>query len=56
MQRLGRLLQQLALIGLPVAIPLQLTHAISVAAMVAIMIGSICLFYIGRLIEGYARP
>jgi membrane protein DedA with SNARE-associated domain len=56
MQSLGRLLQLLALIGLPVTIPLQLNHVINVAAMVGLMVGSICLFYIGRLIEGYARP
>jgi len=56
MQRLGRFLQLAALIGLPLAIPLQLTHAIDTRFMIGIMVGAICLFYIGRMIEGYARP
>lgn len=55
MRIVGRALQVVALAGLPLAIPLQLFQVIDLRAMLAIMIGSICLFYIGRIVEGYAR-
>lgn len=55
MQTLGRVLQVVALAGLPLAIPLQLFHVIDLRAMLALMVGSVCLFYIGRIVEGYAR-
>lgn len=54
MRRLGRICQQIALLGLPLSIPLQLAHLISLGQMLALMCAAICLFYIGRLIEGYA--
>lgn len=54
MQRLGRICQQVALLGLPLAIPLQLANLIDLRQMLALMGAAICLFYIGRLIEGYA--
>ncbi len=53
MQRLGRICQQSALLGLPLAIPLQLANVIDLRQMLAWMAAAICLFYIGRLIEGY---
>jgi hypothetical protein len=55
MHRLGKLLQLVALLVLPLTIPLELAHVIDVRAMVGLMVGSLCLFYIGRLVEGYAR-
>jgi len=55
MQRLGRSLQMAALIGLPLSIPLQLVGQIDLRQMLALMAASLCLFYIGRLVEGYAR-
>jgi hypothetical protein len=42
------------LLGLPLAIPLQLVGAIDLRQMLALMAASFCLFYLGRLIEGYA--
>jgi hypothetical protein len=44
-----------ALTCLPLSIPLQLFNAIDLRQMLALMGASLCLFYIGRLIEGYAR-
>jgi hypothetical protein len=55
MKRLGRSLQLVALIGLPAVIPLQLFYAIDTRFMIGLMVGAICLFYIGRMIEGYAH-
>jgi hypothetical protein len=55
MQRFGRSLQLAALVGLPLSIPLQLAGAIDLRQMLALMAASFCLFYIGRLVEGYAR-
>jgi hypothetical protein len=56
MRRIGRLCQVLALAGLPLTIPLQLAEVIDLRQMLALMAGSLCLFYIGRLIEGYTAP
>lgn len=44
-----------ALTCLPLSIPLQLLNVIDLRQMLALMAASLCLFYIGRLIEGYAR-
>lgn len=54
MRILGRILQVAALIGLPLAIPLELAGAIRTGPMLTMMVASIALFYIGRLLEGYA--
>jgi hypothetical protein len=56
MQTLGRLCQFVALSGLPATIPLQLLHVINLGQMLALMTASIALFYIGRIVEGYAAP
>jgi hypothetical protein len=55
MRLLGRLCQIVALVGLPLTIPLQLMYVIDVRMMLGMMVGSICLFYLGRMLEGYAR-
>lgn len=54
MRIVGRVCQQIALLGLPLTIPLQLGNVIDLRQMLAFMGASICLFYIGRLLEGYA--
>jgi hypothetical protein len=56
MQRLGRICQQVALFGLPLVIPLQFSQIIDLRGwQMFVFIGAaLCLFYIGRLIEGYA--
>jgi hypothetical protein len=53
MRGLGRSCQLIALVGLPLAIPLQLAGVIDLRQMLALMAAAFCLFYIGRLIEGY---
>jgi hypothetical protein len=55
MRRLGRVCQLVALLGLPLAIPLQLASVIDLRQMLALMAASFCLFYIGRLVEGYGN-
>jgi hypothetical protein len=54
MRALGRFLQQVGLVGPPLAIVLQLVNKVTVGQMLALLVASISLFYIGRLIEGYA--
>lgn len=56
MRALGRFLQVASLALLPLAFPLQLFGWMgsSLSPMLLIMIGAFCMFYIGRLIEGYA--
>ncbi len=39
----------------PLAIFLQLNKTISVAQLLVMGLASLCLFWIGRIIEGYAR-
>jgi hypothetical protein len=56
MRRFGRACQLAALIGLPLSIPLQLMNRIDLRQMLALMAASLCLFYIGRLLEGYGAP
>ena len=55
MRKLGHLLQVLGLVLLPLAILLQLNLTIDVRQMLAILLGSVSLFWIGRLVEGYAK-
>ncbi len=56
MRAFGRTLQILGLIAPPLAIVLQLSDAITLGKMLAALVASVCLFLIGRIIEGYARP
>ncbi len=56
MRHVGKLLQLVAL-GMPVvAIGLQIADRLSVSRMLVIAVAAFSLFYIGRIIEGYARP
>ena len=54
MRRIGRVMQIVALALLPLAIVLQLADRISLSQMLAVLVAGVCLFWIGRIIEGYA--
>jgi hypothetical protein len=57
---LGRLLQIIALILLPLSMVMELTHFLGrpfyVSDMVIMLVFGFALFYVGRLMEGYAAP
>ncbi len=55
MRTLGRMMQFVGLAMAPVAILLQLNLTISVAQMLVMGLAAISAFYIGRILEGYAR-
>jgi hypothetical protein len=55
MRAFGHNLQRLALFVPPVAIVLQLVDQISSRQMLAMLAFSVCLFGIGRIVEGYGR-
>ena len=55
MRNIGRLLQFIGLAIPPLSIFLQLTEAISLGQMLAMLVASVCCFGIGRIVEGYAR-
>jgi hypothetical protein len=54
MRSLGRNLQLLGLAILPLAMVLQLTNSISLGQMLIMTLAAVCLFGIGRIVEGYA--
>lgn len=60
MHAFGRCLQFLGLALLPLGMVLNLLTGpggrplLSVAQMLALMVGGFCAFYIGRIVEGYA--
>jgi hypothetical protein len=63
MRKVGRILQHVGLILPPLAILLQVLPnglggqpVLSVGQMLALVLFAILLFYLGRIIEGYARP
>jgi hypothetical protein len=53
MRRLARGLQMVALVLLPLSMILQIAHTITVGQMLMIMVAGFCLFWIGRLAEGF---
>jgi len=55
MRLFGRLLQMAALVFLPLTILFELNGVIRTGPMLTMMVGSLAMFYLGRLIEGYAR-
>jgi hypothetical protein len=55
MRVFGRNLQRLGLLLPPLAIALQLFEHISLGQMLALLAFSVCLFGIGRIVEGYGR-
>lgn len=55
MKPLGRGLQWVALVLLPLAMILQIDERITLGQMLTLWIAGISLFWIGRIVEGYAR-
>jgi hypothetical protein len=51
----GRQLQVVGLVALPLAILLQVSNSISVPLMLGLAVMGFALFWIGRILEGYAR-
>jgi len=56
MRFFGRSVQMLGLFVPCIAILLQLNWSISLVQMLVMLVGAVCLFLIGRIVEGYARP
>ena len=55
MRSFGRTLQLLGLGVPPLAIVLQLSETISLGQMLTMLVTAVCLFWIGRIVEGYFR-
>ncbi|MBI2824864.1 MAG: hypothetical protein HYX69_09275 [Planctomycetia bacterium] len=55
MRGVGRLLQIAGLVAPILAIALQVAGQLSVGKMLVMAVAAIALFYIGRILEGYAR-
>jgi hypothetical protein len=55
MAAIGRLGQFLGLSIPAVAVLLELNHAISLGQMLVMLVAALCCFWIGRILEGYAR-
>jgi hypothetical protein len=55
MATVGRLMQIVGLVVPPLAIVLQLQNAITAGRMLILLVASVCIFGIGRIVEGYAR-
>jgi hypothetical protein len=55
MRSTGRGLQLLGLALPPLAVVLQLSEAISLGQMLTMLVAAVCVFGIGRIVEGYAR-
>ncbi len=55
MHSFGRTLQMLGLGVPPLAIVLQLTETVSLGQMLIMLVAAVCLFGIGRILEGYDR-
>ena len=56
MRLLGQTGQRLGLILPAFAIILELNHTISLGQMLVVLVASVCLFGIGRILEGYGQP
>lgn len=55
MRLVGRLLQYAGLLAPPLAIVMQLDNFISLGQMLAVLVAAVTAFYLGRMLEGYAR-
>jgi len=55
MQGIGRVMQRIGLFVPLLAIVLQLAESVTLGQMLAMLGMSICLFWIGRIVEGYAK-
>ncbi len=54
MRLIGQLGQRLGLVIPAIAIVLELNHAISLGQMLMLLVAAVCLFGIGRILEGYS--
>jgi hypothetical protein len=55
MASLGRLLQIVGLVLPPLSILLQLQGAVTLGQMLLMLVAAVSAFWIGRILEGYAR-
>jgi hypothetical protein len=55
MAAIGRLAQILGLVLPAAAIILELQHAVSLGQMLVMLLAAVACFWIGRILEGYAR-
>ncbi len=55
MYSIGRGLQLLGLTVPPLSIIMQLSGSITLGQMLTMLVASVCVFGIGRIVEGYAR-
>jgi hypothetical protein len=55
MASFGRLLQIVGLVVPPVSILLQLQGGITLGQMLMLLVAAVSAFWIGRIVEGYAR-
>jgi hypothetical protein len=55
MRSLGRMLQIVGLVIPPLIIVMQLSDAIKSSQMLVMLVGCVCIFGIGRILEGYGR-
>jgi hypothetical protein len=55
MRLVGRGLQLVGLGVPPLAIILELSESVSLGQMLLMLVAALCLFWIGRLVEGYSR-
>jgi hypothetical protein len=54
MRGLGKVMQVLGLVVPPLAIVLQLSETVTLGQMLTMLVAAVCLFWIGRITEGYA--
>ena len=55
MRGIAKSMQLVGLTAPPLAIVLQLSESISLGQMLTVLVASVCLFWIGRIMEGYSR-
>ncbi len=55
MRQLGRLLQMIGLAAPPLSILMQLMGSIKANQMLVMLVASVCVFLIGRILEGHGR-
>ncbi|MEI6258148.1 MAG: hypothetical protein WCQ77_16080 [Planctomycetota bacterium] len=55
MAAIGRFGQFVGLAIPAVAVLLELNHAISLGQMLMLLVAAVCCFWIGRIVEGFAR-
>ena len=55
MRSVGKLLQWAGLAIPPLAIVAELTHSIRLGQMLVFLVAAACCFWIGRILEGYAK-